>query len=199
MGVVSEWNKKLVLCLVKHLFTLILNIMTFFSFHFIVLLYLFYGTLKKNNLKNELKLGFLSTCILQILNGSAYCMHVMLLIPLQHLYISTNYICDTRLCYNSLLICWMWHSAAWFTLLIFLHDITIWKQSRHTISYFCKCLFLPGCVQVPVFSVFPARQLMINWYKKWAIKKKNTCHKADIVSYTLVLLVSSECLSSLLG
>jgi len=42
--------------------------------------------------------------------------------------------------------------------------------------------------------------LMINWYKMWktlgAPKKKS--HKADIVAYSLMLLVSSECLSSLL-
>jgi hypothetical protein len=33
-------------------------------------------------------------------------------------------------------------------------------------------MFLPGDVQVPVFSVVLARQLMISWYKKWAILKK---------------------------
>lgn len=57
----------------------------------------------------------------------------MLLIPLQHLYITSNYIRDTHVCCNSLLIRWMWHSAAWFILLIFSHDITIWKHSNHTI------------------------------------------------------------------
>lgn len=93
-------------------------------------------------------------------------------IALQHLYITTNYVCDTHLCCNLLLICWMWCSAAWFTLLIFSHDITIWKHSNHTLSYFCKYMFLPGCVQVPVFSFFPSRQSMINWHKKLAILKK---------------------------
>lgn len=96
----------------------------------------------------------------------------MLLIPLQHLYITTNYIQGIHLYCNLLLICWMWQSAALFTLLIFSHNITIWKHSNNTLSYFCKYMFLPGDVQVPVFSVVLARQLMISWYKKWAILKK---------------------------
>ena len=48
-------------------------------------------------------------------------------------------------------------------------------------------MFLPGYVQVPVFSFFPARQLMNNWYTKWAILgKEKEIHVTKLMQWHTV-------------